>query len=59
MPEYDYHCNECGKKYSVFMWVSDRAAYLPACPACGSASCEQEIGLSGVVTDKHPHIQLP
>ena len=59
MPNYEYTCRECTKKYTIFMWISDHDTYKPVCPSCGSKSCDQEIGIGGVVTEKLPNIQLP
>jgi putative FmdB family regulatory protein len=44
MPEYDYLCNKCGKKFEVFFSISELDA-MPAvkCPHCQSDQVKKQI----------------
>lgn len=43
MPTYNYHCNECGEKFSAMRRMAQRAE-APPCPKCQSE--HTELGIS-------------
>ena len=43
MPQYDFQCKKCRKKFSLFMSISEKGRKRVACPACKGRSVEQLI----------------
>lgn len=37
MPTYDYRCNKCHRRVSIYMTYAEYGVKQPACPHCGSA----------------------
>ena len=53
MPNYDYHCLACKKKFSVTMtWAEFDKKRKPKCPKCGKRKVEQVFGNVLVKTTK-------
>ena len=42
MPTYEYHCRECGKKFSVTLTFSEHDQARVACPRCKARKVEQQ-----------------
>lgn len=42
MPEYEYSCKECHKKFSVVLTVDQHDHKRIVCPKCGSKKVEQQ-----------------
>lgn len=38
MPQYDYQCKKCRKKFTLIMTVSEHDTKKPRCPKCKSQS---------------------
>jgi len=47
MPIYEYRCDECGKKFELFV-RSMTKQNSSACPECGSQQVRKDISLFGV-----------
>ena len=43
MPNYDYRCPECKKKFSVMLTFKEHDAKKVKCPKCGVKKVEQQI----------------
>jgi putative FmdB family regulatory protein len=43
MPEYDYKCTACRKKFSVTLSFQDHERRKVKCPKCGGRRVEQQI----------------
>lgn len=41
MPEYEYSCSSCGKKFTVAMSISEHDKRQVRCPECQSQELEQ------------------
>lgn len=41
MPNYDYQCQKCRKRFSVVERISEHEGRSPACPKCKSRSTRQ------------------
>jgi len=52
MPVYDYRCQNCKKKFTLTMTVSEHDKSKVACPKCGSKKVEQQYGAFFAVTSK-------
>jgi putative FmdB family regulatory protein len=50
MPTYDYHCNDCKKKFSITCSISEHDKKPAKCPKCGSKKVRQEISSFFAVT---------
>ena len=44
MPKYDYRCQDCRKRFDVFMTYSEYGTKTVLCPHCGSANVTRKIG---------------
>jgi putative FmdB family regulatory protein len=44
MPSYEYRCQDCRKRFEVFMTYAEYGAKTVACPHCGSSSVRRKIG---------------
>lgn len=42
MPIYEYHCEECGKRFTRAERMSEHARRKPACPKCKSKKVVQQ-----------------
>jgi putative FmdB family regulatory protein len=47
MPVYEYHCEECGKNFDLFIRSTTQRGE-PKCPHCGSKKAKKAISLFGV-----------
>lgn len=52
MPVYDYRCNNCRKKFSLKMTVSQLEKGKPKCPKCGSKKTQKLVTGFFAVTSK-------
>ena len=52
MPVYDYRCQNCKKKFTLHLTVSEHDKSKVACPKCGSKKVEQQYGSFFAVTSK-------
>jgi putative FmdB family regulatory protein len=43
MPDYDYACKKCGKKFMITMSLNDHDNKKARCPKCGSGNVKQQI----------------
>lgn len=43
MPEYEYRCAKCNKKFSVTLSISEKENKRVRCPRCNSLKVEQQI----------------
>ncbi|NUO79406.1 zinc ribbon domain-containing protein [candidate division KSB1 bacterium] len=41
MPTYEYHCLECGHKFTETLQLKEREAQKPQCPKCRSQKVQQ------------------
>ncbi len=44
MPNYEFRCEDCKKKYTLMMSVKEREKGKPKCPKCGSKKSQPIIG---------------
>lgn len=44
MPTYQYRCQNCGKRFELFMSYQEYGAQPVACPHCASAKVQRRIG---------------
>ena len=45
MPTYDYHCEQCGRDFSVQMTIEEHSRKKERkCPKCGSRKIKQKFG---------------
>lgn len=44
MPNYEFRCLQCNKKYSLFMTVKEREENKQKCPKCNSRKSEPVFG---------------
>jgi putative FmdB family regulatory protein len=47
MPVYEYHCNQCGESFDLFVRSATQRSE-PQCPRCGSTKVKKAISLFGV-----------
>ncbi len=53
MPEYEYHCRNCKKLFTLHLTMSEYAkAAQVKCPSCGSTDIEQMLPDVMVITSK-------
>ncbi len=52
MPDYQYLCLNCKKKFSVVLTLAEYEKGRVKCPKCGSQKVEQQWAASYVVTSK-------
>lgn len=53
MPQYEYHCHDCEKTFSVFMTVQEhQETPSPVCPHCGGKNVKQTFTGVSVMTSK-------
>lgn len=44
MPEYDFRCQDCRKKFTLRMAVTEKEQTKVHCPKCGSRKVIQQFG---------------
>jgi putative FmdB family regulatory protein len=44
MPNYEFKCQKCNKKYSLFLSVQEREDKKFKCPKCGSRKAQPVFG---------------
>lgn len=53
MPSYEYHCDDCGRIFSLFLTVQKHEESLaPQCPFCGGTNVKQLYTTVSVMTSK-------
>jgi len=52
MPTYDFVCDGCKKKFTLFMSISDYEKKKYSCPKCKSKKVKQQISSFQTVTSK-------
>jgi len=53
MPQYEYHCLDCDKTFSVFMTLQEhQETPSPSCPHCGGKNIRQTFEGVTVFTSK-------
>jgi putative FmdB family regulatory protein len=52
MPVYEFKCQQCNKRFSTIMSVSDRSSKRVKCPKCSSTKIEQQFSAVYAVTSK-------
>ena len=52
MPTYDFVCDGCKKKFTLFMSISDYERKKYSCPKCKSKKVKQQISSFQTVTSK-------
>lgn len=50
MPQYEYICKDCSKKFSQVMTINEHDHKKVACPKCGSKKVEQQYSSFYAVT---------
>ena len=52
MPSYEYVCQECRKKFTLVMSITEHSRKKPACPKCKSKKVRQQISGFTAITSK-------
>lgn len=52
MPTYSYHCESCGKTFTVVQSLSEHVKEKPLCPKCGGKAVAWVPGPVQVITGK-------
>jgi putative FmdB family regulatory protein len=52
MPQYEYLCTRCNKKFSVILTIDEHEKSKVKCPKCGSAKVEQQWAAFYATTSK-------
>ncbi|PKN34799.1 MAG: zinc ribbon domain-containing protein [Deltaproteobacteria bacterium HGW-Deltaproteobacteria-19] len=52
MPTYDYQCQDCGKKFTLNMSISEHGKAKVACPKCKGRKVKQMISLFTAKTSR-------
>ncbi len=52
MPQYEFLCLACDKKFSLFLTLAERDKQEIKCPECGSTKVEQQWAAFYAVTGK-------
>jgi putative FmdB family regulatory protein len=53
MPDYEYHCRDCGATFTVHLTISEHEKNPPPeCQKCGSKNVEQLLSGAMVITSK-------
>ncbi|MEW5914096.1 MAG: zinc ribbon domain-containing protein [Thermodesulfobacteriota bacterium] len=52
MPTYEYRCQQCRKKFSLTMGITEHGRKKPACPKCKSKKVRQQISGFTAITSK-------
>ena len=52
MPDYEYRCEECGKRFSVTMGIKAHDTAKVKCPKCSSRKVRQRVSAFHAITSK-------
>jgi putative FmdB family regulatory protein len=52
MPQYEYLCSPCGKKFSTILTIAEHDQGKVKCPKCGSTKVEQQWAAFFATTSK-------
>lgn len=53
MPDYEYHCRDCGATFAVHLTISEHEKNPPPeCQKCGGKNVEQLLSGAMVITSK-------
>ncbi len=52
MPTYDYHCDKCGKNFSLLLTIGEHDKAKVSCPKCKSKKVSQRIAGFTAITSK-------
>ena len=52
MPQYEYHCLACGKKFSIVLTIAEHEKATVRCPKCDSTKVEQQWAAFFATTSK-------
>lgn len=52
MPQYEYLCSACGKKFHTILTLAEHEKNRQKCPECGSTKVEQQWGAFFATTSK-------
>jgi putative FmdB family regulatory protein len=52
MPNYEFQCQKCRKKYSLYLSLKDREERKYKCPKCGSKKSQPVFGGFSAKTSK-------
>jgi putative FmdB family regulatory protein len=52
MPQYEYLCTACNKKFSLILTIDEHEKGKVKCPKCGSAKVEQQWAAFFATTSK-------
>lgn len=56
MPSYEYRCDQCGKRCSIFQSYEEYGKVEVSCPHCGSQSLQRRIGRIRVVRSEESRL---
>lgn len=57
MPGYDYVCNECRKRVSIYQRYEDYGRKQVQCPECGSTKLTRRIGRVRIARSDDDHLE--
>lgn len=57
MPEYEYRCMDCKKRFSLFMTYSEYGTKPVRCPRCASAQVQRKIGRIRVARSEESRLE--
>ncbi len=57
MPDYEYRCLNCRKKFEIFMTYADYGTKEITCPHCGGKDVQRRIGRIRVARSDHDRMQ--
>lgn len=52
MPTYDYHCDKCGKNFSLLLTIREHEQGKVVCPKCQSNRVSQRVTGFTAITSK-------
>jgi putative FmdB family regulatory protein len=52
MPNYEFRCENCKKRFSLILSISEYEKKKPGCPKCKSRKVKQQISSFQTVTSK-------
>jgi putative FmdB family regulatory protein len=52
MPQYEYRCEDCGKKFTKIMGIKEHDTAKVTCPKCSSKKVVQQINRFVPITSK-------
>jgi len=60
MPTYTFRCRSCGNSFDLFTKMGNSKGDTLECPNCMAVGqCEQEIGVSKIVSGYHTNHRVP